>query len=326
MLSAQVSRKFHSRGAAIIMVAIAALYVALSGGLNNILPSAGDQGFGLPSAAHWEVGRWWSLGINIAANFAIMVLMVVINKAFNVLRAMTWLEVGLFAIMQGAVPRELTALNSGTTVCLAVVMCVYLIFSCYADHSRVRTIFLAFLILSLGTATQYCFALYIIVFWLMLAQMRIFTLRTFLASLLGLATVWIILLGFGLITPADLHLPHINGILGSLGRRPAIYLLAVTGLTTLILLVTFSLNVFKTIAYNARARAYNGALTVLSVVTALAIAADYDNLLAYLPLLNFCTAYQATHYFVNHRYDRQYIAILSIVGLYIALYIWRLSL
>ena len=47
---------------------------------------------------------------------------------------------------------------------------------------------------------------------------------------------------------------------------------------------------------------------------------------AYLPLLNLCAAYQITHYFVNHRYDRQYIAVLAVAGIYVALAIWRLML
>lgn len=326
MLSAQLSRKFHSRGAAMIMLAVAALYVLLSGGLNNILPSAGDRGIGLPSAGRWGLHPAWSLGLNIAANLLVMALMIIINKAYNVLRAMTWLEVGLFGIMQAAVPRELISLNSGSLVCLAVALCIFLMFSCYSAPSRVRTIFLTFLILSLGTATQYCFALYIVVFWLMIAQMRIFSGRTFTASFLGIVTVWIILFGFGLITPADLHLPRITGIFEAISLRSAIYLLAVAGIAAFLLLVTLALNVFKAIAYNARARAYNGALTLLALVTVAAMAVDFDNLLAYLPLLNFCAAYQITHYFVNHRYDRQYITILAIVGVYIALYLWRLSL
>lgn len=326
MLAARLSRKFHSRGAALIMVAIGALYVVLSGSLGTSLPTSGDQGIGLPSPSHWGLTHWWSLGINVAANLVIIMLMSHINKAFNVLRAMTWLQVGLFGVMQCAVPRELTSLNSGTAVCLVVVCCIYLIFSCYAEAGRVRTVFLAFLLLSAGLAMQYCFALYIVVFWLMLAQMRIFSTRVLLASLMGIATVWIILFGFGIITPADLHMHHISSVFDAIGYRSALYLLGVVGVTVMLLLVTFALNVMKTIAYNARARAYNGALTVLSVVTAAAMAIDYENILAYLPLLNFCAAYQATHYFVNHRYDRQYIGIIAIVGIYFALYIWRLTL
>lgn len=326
MRPALISQKFHSRGAAMIMIAVAALYVALSGKVDNVLPSSGDSGLGLPAAGDWDLPAWWSIGINIALNIFIMAMMVIINKAFNVLRAMTWLEVGIFALMQAAVPRDVTEIGSGTLVAAGVTTCVYLLFGCYAAPERVRTVFLAFMILSLGTSTQYCFAFYIPLFWIVCMQMRIFGLRTFLASLMGIATVWIILFGFGIVTPASISLPDISAIFVSDNLHSSVYLLAVTALTAFMLVASIALNVFKTIAYNARSRAYNGALTIIAAFTVAAMALDFDNLLSYLPMLNVCASYQITHYFVNHRYDRQYIGILAVIGVYIALYIWRLSL
>lgn len=321
-----ISQKFHTRGAAVIMLAVAALYVALSGGLNNILPSSGEQGIGLPSASQWALPRWWSLGLNVGLNVLIMAMMVILNKAFNVLRSMTWLEVGLFGIMQAAVPRELTAVNSGTLVCAVVVVCTFLLFGCYSAPERVRTVFLAFMLLSLGAATQYCFAFYIPVFWIVCMQMRIFLLRVFLASVLGILTVWVILFGTGIVAPGALHMPRISSIFTALDLHSALYLLTVTAVTAFLLVSSIAMNVLKTIAYNARARSYNGALTVIAALTVVAMALDFDNLLSYLPMLNVCAAYQITHYFVNHRYDRQYIGILAVAGVYIALYLWRLSL
>ena len=92
------------------------------------------------------------------------------------------------------------------------------------------------------------------------------------------------------------------------------------------LVASVGLNVLKTIAYNARARSYNGALTLIALVTILAMLFDYNNLVAYLPLLNVCAAYQLTHYFVRHRFDRQYAAVLSVCAVYIMLYLWRVAL
>lgn len=80
------------------------------------------------------------------------------------------------------------------------------------------------------------------------------------------------------------------------------------------------------IAYNAQARAYNGALTLVAFITIAAMAFNYNNLLAYLPLLNMCASYQITHYFVNHRYERQYAAVLGVCGAYVLLYLWRITL
>ncbi len=316
----------HSSQAATLMVAGAGLFLLLTGGLTNILPPQGDQGICLPSAATWPLPQWAGALTNLALNALIMVMMVVVNKAYNVLRAVTKLQIGLFAMMQAAVPRELLTLNSGTLVALGVISGIFLLFSCYDNPWRVRRVFLAFMILSLGAATQYCFVAFIPVFWIICAQMRIFNLRTFLASVLGLLTVWIILLGFGFVGLADIHAPDITSVFEALNLRSALYLLLVAGFTTFLLLTSTVLNVMKTIAYNAQARAYNGALTLVAFITIAAMAFNYNNLLAYLPLLNMCASYQITHYFVNHRYERQYAAVLGVCGAYVLLYLWRITL
>lgn len=326
MKSALLTKKFHEKGAAAVMIAVAALYVALSSGMAGFIPAQGDQGICLPSPGMWALPKWLGIAANCALNFLIMAMMIVVNKAYNVLRCVTWLHVGLFAIMQGAVPRELVTLSSGTLLALAVICCIYLMFSCYAEPGRVRRVFLVFLILSLGAATQYCFVVFIPVFWLMTAQMRIFNMRTFLASLFGLVTPWVIMLGLGLITPADIHMPEISGIYDALNLSPALYLLIVTAFTAFICITSTALNVLKTIAYNARARAFNGALTLVALVSIAAMAVNYNNMLAYLPLLNMCAAYQLTHYFVNHRFDRQYAAVMGVCAVYIVLYLWRITI
>jgi len=326
MQSAQLSRKFHSRGAAAIMLAVAALYVFLTAGYAPEPLSAVERGFGLPGIAALPIAPLWQAVICVVANLAVMAMMVAINRAYNVLRSMTWLEVGLFAIMQAAVPRATVALGSGVLVCLAVALCVFLTLGCYGAPDRTRTIFLVFLILSAGAATQYAFAVYIPVFWLMLAQMRILSGRALAASLMGIAAVWILLLGCGAVGPGDLSLPAPAGPPAHIGVHHGLYPLCVAAASTLLLIAALGANVLKTIAYNARARAYNGALTVLALVTVVAMALDYGNMASYLPLLNLCAAYQVTHYFVNHRYDRQYIAVLAVAGIYVALYIWRLML
>ena len=326
MQSAQLSRQFHSRGAAAIMLAVAALYVALTGGYAAEPLRAVGRGFGLPGAEALHLSPMWQTVASVAANLAVMALMVATNRAYNVLRSMSWLEVGLFALMQAAVPRGVTMLGSGVLMCLAVALCTFLILGCYDAPERTRTVFLTFLILSAGMAVEYAFAVYIIVFGLMLAQMRILSGRTAAAALMGIATVWILLLGSGAVSPGDLRLPAPAGPPAHIGAHSGLYPLCVAAAGALLLVMALGANVMMTIAYNARARAYNGALTVLALVTVVAMALDWGDMAAYLPLLNLCAAYQITHYFVNHRYDRQYIAVLAVAGIYVALAIWRLML
>ncbi len=324
MNASLLSRKMHTRPAAMIMVAVAAIYIAVTGGMSSFVPDTGSQGICLPSPGTWSLPAWLGVTISVGLNVLIMVMMTVVNKIFNVLRSLTWLHVGLFAIMQAAVPREVLALNGGTLLALAVITCMYLLFRSYAEPHRVRHVFMAFLLLSLGATMQYCFVVFIPVLWLITAQMRILNLRTLLASLLGLATPWILLFGSGIVTPAHIAAPSITSVFSALSSPSAVYLLAVAALTAFVLFTSTGLNILKTIAYNARSRAYNGALTIVAIVTIAAMVINYNNMTAYLALLNLCAAYQLTHYFVNHRYDRQYAAVMAVCTVYFLLYIWRI--
>ncbi len=316
----------HSLEATLVMVLIAAVYVAIIESVDMLTPSGVDLGIALPSPGAWPVTPFLGGLINIIITGLVMLMMMLINRSYNVLRALTWLDVGLFALMQAAVPRQVLTLNSGTLACLVILVCVYLMFACFDRRESTRTVFFAFLLLSLGTAVQYCFVFFIPVFWIMLLQLRIFNMRSFVASILGLVTVWILLLGFGIVSVDDLRIPSFVNVFSALPGRAAVYLLVVVSITAFLLVSSIALNVFKTIAYNARARAYNGALTLLAMVTIIAAACDYSNLLSYISMLNMCAAYQITHYFVNHRYDRQYLAVLTVGLIYIILYIWRFTL
>lgn len=317
----------HRSPAAVMMMVVAAVFLLLTGGgSDEILPPLGQQGLCLPSPALWHLPRWTEIAGGILLNGLILGLMALLNKDFNVLRSNTRLQLGLFAIMAAAVPPMVLNINSGIILAVAVNFCIFLLFSCFDDPSQTRIVFLAFLLMSFGASFQYSFAVFVPVMWLVVAQMRIFNLRTFLASLFGIATPWIILLGFGIVTPDDFHLPEVTGIFHAFAEDSVTYILTVTGFIIFLLLVAIILNVSRTIAYNARARAYNGALTIIAIVTIIAIAVNYNNLLAYLPLLTVCAAYQITHWFVNHRFEKQYIAVLAVCASFIVFYLWQIVL
>lgn len=321
-----ISLQFHKSAAAVIMMAVAAIYILLSAGFGESLPGQGEQGLCLPPPALWDIPRWVDVVGGLALNAAILVVIFLINKDFNVLRSNSRLQLGLFALMAASVPGLVVNINSGVCVALVVNLALWLLFSSYDNPSRVRRIFLAFMLLSAGVAMQYCFVLYLPVLWLVTAQMQIFNIRSFLASVFGIATPWIILLGFGIVDPADFHFPHVIGLFGAFAEDSAVYFLVVSAFTAFLLIAAIVLNLSRTIAYNARSRAFNGALTIVSLVTVGAILLNYNNLLAYLPLLNACAAFQITHWFVNHRFDRQWIAILSISICYIIFYVCRIIL
>lgn len=321
-----LSQQMHRTHAAALMITAAALYLLLTVGYDDGLPPQGEQGLCLPPPALWPLPRWCDMLGGIALNALMLFVMALINKAFNVLRSNTRLQLGLFAIMSAAVPRLVLNVNSGILLALGVNVAIFLLFSCYDNPGASRRVFLAFLLMSVGAAMQYSFVVFVPVMWVVTAQMRIFSLRTFMASVFGLLTPWIILLGFGIVGPGDIHLPEVYGIFSTFAEDSAEYLLIITVFISFMLFVAIALNLSRTIAYNARARAFNGALTVTAIVSIIAITVNYNNLLAYLPLLNVCAAYQITHWFVNHRFEKQYIAVLTICFIFLMFYVWRMFL
>lgn len=325
-MSAEAISKFlHTRLAALLLVGIATCGVIAAAASGDITALYEHFGLAFPSPDTWfKDSPTLGLCINIALNLGIMALMSLVNRTYNVLRSMTALHVGLFAIMQMAAPSLVLRFNSGTLLALAVMLCLWLLFRTYSNHDSQRDVFMLFLTLSAGVAVQYSFMAYIPVFYVGLAQMRILRPRSILASLLGLVTVWWLLFGFGIASPVQLHSPRLESIFSKIGLGDAARILTTVAFTAFLAIASIVANVLKTIAYNARSRAYSGAMALISLVTVAAMALDYNDITSYMPLLNCCAAFQAAHFFTIHRRERAYIGILSIVATYILIYLWRL--
>ena len=156
---------------------MSAYYAAATGAVSF---SPDNKGTVLSSPGLWIGPAMTSMWVNQAIIAGIMALMIFINKAYNIPRTITLIYATFFAILQTATSR--------------------------------RRVFLVFFMLSSAVSVQYAFIIYIPVFLIACAQMRIFTLRTVLASLLGLITPWWILIGGGIVAPSDFHLPELTGI------------------------------------------------------------------------------------------------------------------
>lgn len=326
IIEERLSRAMHKRATAILMVALATVYVWVTGLITETEPVWIDKGIGLSGLNEWQIPTGLSTVLNIGLNALIIVLMMALNRSYNVLRSLTWLPAGLFAIMQAATPTAMLSLGSGTLVCVVVLLCLYLLFGIYGRPTETRIIFAVFFLLSLGTAFQYCFAPFILLFWFICMQLKVYNLRTFTASLMGVASVWILLLGFGIVDIDRLQMPSLHNVFAGDLSPMRLYLPMLALVTAILLIAAITMNFMKAFAYNAHARAMNGALVLLSFVILLMMVIDSQNMPAYMPLLNVSAAMQITHYFVNHRFERQYIAILAVLFVYIAIYLRRLYL
>ena len=111
----------------------------------------------------------------------------------------------------------------------------------------------------------------------------------------------------------------------SLSELPGGYPYLASLLFTLALGVGLGLtNFIKIYAYNARARACNGLLSVVSLFTAVFAVADFMNSTFYILLLDCCVAFQMGHYFRLYAQRRAYVLAIGLMVVYGGFYIWSL--
>lgn len=318
----ELERFLHSRFGAILMMAIAVVGTIVSYGIGNIKHLPGDTGMWLPSANDWiAVGRV-SLAVNLALNGVIAVMLLLLNKWFNILRNPSNLFAGMFFILQMSLPDLMGQFYGGTLLCLVMLFSTIVLYCTYNQPFPRQPIFLIFFLLTVGSMTQYAYVFYLPVFLIGCAQMRILDVKTVLAAMIGIITPIWIMWGFGIVTFADLEMPKFVNVFSALDTREALQMLVSVGLTVGILFVLGMINLLKVYHYNSKMRAYNGFISIMSVVTIILIIIDYTNIVIYVPLLNCCAAFQIGHFFVSNEFRRSYIAILGIVAVYCGLYMW----
>jgi hypothetical protein len=139
---------------------------------------------------------------------------------------------------------------------------------------------------------------------------------------LGLITPWWIALGSGIVHPSQIHLPEFESIFGDFAFNSQLPLFASAGVTALLFIVGWVLNFPQMIAYNARLRAINGTMSILSVVTLIALCADFTNVSAYVPTLCLLSSFQLGKLFTWRNKAKSYIAIAIIFLVYLMLYVW----
>lgn len=307
--------------AAVAVMIIASVYALTDGAVNRI---ADDSGTLFPSPNEWIADPFISMWVNLGLVLAVMSMMIFINKTYNIPRTITLIYAYFFIVLQTATPEISAQLCSGSVMSFIIVGVMMVMFSTFDLPSSRRRVFFSFFLISGAVTVQYGFAVYLPVFLIACAQMRILTLRTVLAALLGIITPWWILFGAGVISPYDVHIPHSINFIDAAITLDTIIIVVTISLTVLLALTAYILSLLKLITYNARTRACNGLLSLVTVATVFAMAVDFTNFITYLTLLNCCTAFFLGHVFVIRNHQISWIFIAAITALYYAIYIWRI--
>lgn len=319
------SRFLHTRFATVIMFVVAIVMGIAAYGHSTDAWIGQPLGIGITPPRQLIGNPVWSAIVSMLSMAAMGVLIIYINRVYNVLRSLTSLVAGLFFIMMAAQPTVLDRFYGGDLAGVLILLCISLLFACYGDPMCQRRIYLICFLITSAAFTDLSFAVFLPIFLIGAIQMRVFSLRTLLAGALGILTPPWILFGLGIVSPADLHLPSLNVPWSALSE-PATLHAFVFSLVTITLGVGFTVaNLLKILSYNSRVRAYNGFLTISLIATGVCTLINFNNFAFYIPLLCCLTAYQMGHFFTYRRHRRSYIPILLIIALYFALYLWTFS-
>lgn len=318
------SNVLRSRGVAVLL-SVVAMWLVWRSVLSGRLP--------LPKAPDSVVfrGLWEGLDmlppLSCLASFlcigATAMMMIMVNKQFNLLRTMSVFFAAFFVVATCSTPVVAGWFGAGSLLALVVLGCMWMMFGVYSDKSATRRICLIFALLTAGATVDYHFLLYLPVFLIGIGQMRILGFKTLLAALLGiLAPVWIIY-GAGL-APLP-GMPRFfwtsPSLLADLGG--GIPFVITVGFTLLLGFAMWLLNIFRILSFNARARAYNGLLLVIGIATGLFAVVNFTCLPFYVPLLNACVAFQVGLFFRYSASRRGYILMLCMLAGYFGLYFWQ---
>lgn len=322
-LEIRITSLLLSRATGMLMLLIA-LAMLLSGTtlLSEVPPTADSaiRGVGTVVASS-------RLTAILAACFSGMIAISIIsltNRSFSIMQSTSNLYVGLFALLCASIPGALGMAMDGLLVLDTVLLCLMIMYTTYGRLAPTRRIFLVFTLLSAGSALQYAFAAFIPAMLIGCRQMRCLNLRAILAALIGIITPYWILLGFGIISIDSFQPPHIGWPTPeSLTQYSLPQIIAALGIM-LIAIATTLYNLVRVYGQNAKTRAFNGILAMLTFWTVAVALLDLGHLMTYIPLLAAFTAMHVTLYSHLDAYRRPYIVIIATILLSLTVFTWNL--
>ena len=317
-------RILRSRAGAIIIAIGALAAMLLATDLVAPFPWSGNHGIIFPSPALWFSGNVADLTV-LGLQLLVAVLLVVMNHVYTISRSASITFAALFLVLQAMEPSLATTLQGGPFVALVMVLVSMLLLSAYNRPRQVRSIFLAFFMVSGGALAQVAFVAYVPALLVGLMQMRVFRLKGLIAAVLGTVAPWWTLWCFGIMEMPHPHWALSVSFLSSMPRAELIHLIASVALTVGLGIGLTAVNLLRIMSLNSRTRAMNGWLVTLGLFTSVALLFDSDNIAAYVTLLNVLAAFQMGSFMQIFAGKRcSYTVVTAVLVVSLGLYIWAL--
>ena len=267
-----------------------------------------------------------SVLVNVVCVLAIGALLLLLDKTHTVVRGYTFITATMFFVLETACPLLTRSFNTGTAMCLTLIVGTIFLFSAYQNKRSQRTVFLVMAVLSLCVMFHWAFITLVPTFLLGFAYMRAMNFKGWLAAIIGLVTPFWIAMGLGLINLNDFHFIEAQPLWNTLETAQVGVLIAWLALLLVVAVVTTVTNMLTIYHYRLQLRVYNAFFMLVLLSTLIAMCIDYRNLYIFIPLLNLYLAVQLAHAFTISTLPKRHIVVLVLMGLALLSYVSTLML
>lgn len=222
-----------------------------------------------------------------------------LNKMFYFTHNASIAFAGIFMLLQCAMPAGVSI--SALIFAFAILTCTAILFSVFNNREYTRSMYLIFLILGTGAIFYRCYLWAVPLFLIGIAMMRAFSLRGLVASLLGLLTVPLLVLGFDLIPLEQLREPYtfisVDEMLDAFRHIGGMEMVASLTFATALCMLLGGVAFLTAYGYPARTRSYCMFFYLMAAASLLMAVVDFsDSAVPGTVLLNVCAAYHTSHF------------------------------
>lgn len=281
-----------------------------------------QHGICLPSPDAIAIDSFGSWLVNTLLIGMIALVVFLTNRRYNFIRTTEPAFPAIFLIMAASNPLLTQSLNTSMVLCLANVVCLFIIFATYGRVNATQQLFLMGAVIGVGSMFQYAFLPMAAVYLLWALFMKVLRFKVLLAFLAGFLCPYWIALGIGWIHFSDFRFPALTSLFDIAHDHSEILLLLIgIGLAASIGFILVLVNSIKLYAGNSRVNAMNLCVTALGAAAAICILVDYENLTAYVITLYVACAIQIANICALWSPRMPWIVTAVPAGLYLALFV-----
>ncbi|MCM1378169.1 MAG: hypothetical protein NC097_07340 [Clostridium sp.] len=317
-----MNRSAVGASAFITTLVVAAILIIVNMTWGPTPPRGEQMGLCLNSPDLWFPSSALSGIVNTLLILVAAPAMLLLNKRFNFVRGESMLFPSIFLMLTATNVFITPGVCSSTILLVVNLICLALLFDTASKRNATQDFFIIATLISIGSMCQYAFLPMIPAFIIGGLLLRKLNFKELMAFGMGLVAPYWAVLGLGIVSISDFHLPVLKNIFSMVNDRTDLFMTLVeTGLLFLVAVLLCMNNAMRLYAGNSGIRLMNNTVNTLGFLCALCMMVDFDNLFAYVATLNFWIAVQFGNLYALYRLPKPGLLLFILSLLLIAIYV-----